>query len=258
MLFFGDINKEDNEQRKEPLTCVIGAWCADGCAIVADTRISRGYETTNESKIHVLWDRAVLTGAGTTSLLDKMARALTKSKIPSTPDFDKVVEIIEDIVVGLRTRYEKRLGKGYNLAALMMGLEEFDKGDPYLRLIYQNGITEDVKQFSIIGHGSDYIALLYRILYDDMLNAEELAVLGYFCISALALSDVDQSVGTDRWGPEAVILKTDQEPRILNPDANEFRTARESLKTLQFKYKLVKGIWSTTPQAYETVDPRLF
>jgi hypothetical protein len=65
-------------------------------------------------------------------------------------------------------------------------LEGFDKGDPYLRLIHQNGISEHVKQFAI-GHGADYIALLYRMLYDDMLNVSELAVLGYFCISALAL-----------------------------------------------------------------------
>lgn len=258
MEFLGGMNKEHTEQRREPLTCVIGAWCADGCAIVSDTRISRAYEATNESKIHLPWDRAVLAGAGTTSLMDKLARAITKSKIPTTPDFDKVVATIENVVAALKTRYESRLGRLYSLQALMMGLEGFDKGDPYLRLIYQDGFSEDVKSFSIIGHGAPYVALLYRMLYDDMLRVEELAVLGYFCISALTLSDVDQTVGTEEWGPEAVILKTDQEPQILNPDAKEFRTARESLKTLKFKYKLVRAIWPVIPQAFETIDPTFF
>jgi 20S proteasome alpha/beta subunit len=63
------------------LTCVIGAKCAEGCVIVADRRVLRSYEATEESKVRIIWDRSVIAGAGTATLLDKLANSLTKSKI---------------------------------------------------------------------------------------------------------------------------------------------------------------------------------
>jgi len=245
-------------KRKKLLTCVIGAKCADGTVIVSDTRIMREFEATNESKIHLIRDRAVLAGAGTTTLLDKFAEALAKSKIPSALDFQKVVEIVEDIMYNLKERYEHRIPEDYGIQTLIMGLQDFDKGDPYLRLVHGEGISEEVKEYAIIGHGAPYVAPLFRLLYDNMLTVNELAILGYFAISSIVILGLDQTVGMTHLGPESVVLKTNEEPRFLNPLDQEFSTARKSLNDLRFRYKLIKAIWARIPQAYENIDPSLY
>jgi 20S proteasome alpha/beta subunit len=175
---------EGNDSRC-PLTCVIGAVCADGCAIISDTRVMREFEATNESKIHLLGKKAVLVGAGTGTLIDKLADRISESTIPSSPNLNAVVESVENIVISMRERYGPVLSNNYNFQALVMGLQEFDTGDPYLRLIHGVGISERVIDFAIIGHGAPYVASLFRLLYDRMLTATETAVLGYFCISSI-------------------------------------------------------------------------
>jgi len=243
-----------HKQRK-PLTCVIGARGADGCAIVADTRAMREYEASNISKFHILWDRVAIAGAGTSVLLDKFAEGIQKSEIPSAPDFGKVVETIEDIVGEVSTRYQTRLGPDSGLEALIMGLENFDKGEPYLRIVYQQGITEDIGQFAIIGHGAPYAHPLYRLLYDPMLTANELAVLGYFVISTIVYLGLDQTVGMTQMGPECVILRANEEPKFLNPLDDEFKTARASLENLKFRANLITSIWQKIPMASSSIFP---
>lgn len=239
------------------MTCVIGARGADGCAIVADTRITREFEATNESKFHILWDRVTLAGAGTTALLDKFAEGLGKSAIPSSPDLDDITVQVEDIVHGIWQRYVPRLGRDCGLEALIMGLEKFSKGDPFIRRVLGEGVTEHVNEFAIIGHGAPYVSMLFRALYDPMLTASELGVLGWFSVTALAQSGLDQTVGIGPIGAEAVILRANEQPRFLNPLEAEFKAARESLSGYRFRLKLVKSVWGTPPQAYENLPPGL-
>jgi 20S proteasome alpha/beta subunit len=244
--------------RRPILTCVIGATCADGCIIVSDTRVMREFEATNESKIHLIGKRAVLAGAGTAALLDKLAGYISKSGVSTATDFHKVVEDIEDITFEMRQRYHPMLDNQYNFQALIMGLQEFDKGDPFIRLIHAAGISEVVKNFAIIGHGAPYVAALFKLMYDNMLNVNELAALGYFCIASIVFLGLDQTVGMSPLGPEAIVLRTNEEPRFLNPLQTDFCRARESLNNLQFRFKLVKSIWPQIPQAFGNLDPSLF
>jgi len=245
-------------KRRKLLTCVIGAKCAEGTVIVSDKRVMREFEANNESKIHKLWDRVVLAGAGSTALLDKFAEAISKSTIPTAPNFQRVVEIIEDVIYGIQTRYRPRIGEDYDLQSLIMGLQEFDRGEPYLRLIHETGISEDVKDYAIIGHGAPYVAPFFRLLYDPMLTVNETAVLGYFAISTIVYMGLDQTVGINELGPETIVLRADEEPVFLNPLDPQFMTARQSLKSLVFRYKLVKAVWNHLPQAYENFQQSLF
>jgi 20S proteasome alpha/beta subunit len=252
--------KKPNRQlkRRTSLTCVIGAKCAEGCVIVSDTRVLREFEANNESKINKLWDKVVSAGEGNTAILDNFSAELAKSKLPSTPDFGKVVKTIEDIAHVLQARYRPRIGMDYEFQALVMGLKNFDKGDPYLRRVYGEGISEEVKDFAIIGHGAPYVTPFFKLLYDRMLSVNELAVLGYFVISTIVFLGLDQTVGFGQYGPEAVVLKPNEEPLFLNPLSKEFSTARDSLSSLKFRFKLIKSIWTEIPQAYENVDPSLY
>lgn len=240
------------------MTCVIGAKCAEGCVIVSDTRVLREFEASNESKINLLWDKVVTVGEGNTAVLDNLAAELSKSELPSTPDFGKVVKIIEDIANNLQARYRPRIESDYEFQALVMGLQNFNNGDPYLRRVHGEGISEEVKNLAIIGHGAPYVAPLFNLLYDNMLSVNELAVLGYFAISSIVFLGLDQTVGFTQLGPEAVVLKSNEEPRFLNPLSKEFSTARSSLNSLQYRFKLIKSIWTEIPQAYENMDPSLY
>lgn len=246
-------------QLVEILTCVIGAKCAEGCVIISDTRVMREFEATNESKIHVLWDRVVTSGAGNAAILDNFAADLEESKVPETPNFAEVVKTIEDIAFALHGRYRPRLGSDYDFQALVMGLEKFDSGDPFIRLVHGEGISEAIENYAIIGHGSPYVNPLFKLLYDNMLTVTELAVLGYFSISTIVHLGLDQTVGVGFLGPETIVLKPGEKPTFLNPfEKKDFSTCLESLSALKFRYSLAKKVWSKLPQAYENIDPNLF
>ena len=59
------------------MTCIIGAKCAEGSVIVSDTRVMRGYEANIQSKIQLCWERVVISGSGTTGLVDKFSEAVS-------------------------------------------------------------------------------------------------------------------------------------------------------------------------------------
>jgi hypothetical protein len=126
-----------------------------------------------------------------------------------------------------------------------------------MELIHAEGISEFVRDFAIIGHGAPYVAALFKLVYDNMLNVNELAVLGYFCIASIVFLGLDQTVGMSALGPEAIVLRANEEPRFLNPLQSDFSKARESLNDLRFRLKLVKSIWPQIPQAFENLDPSL-
>ena len=240
------------------MTVVIGAKCAEGCAIISDLRVLREFEADNESKINKLWEKVVSVGAGNTAVLDSFSAELAESELPSAPDFTTAIKTIEDIAHRLQERYRPRIAECYEFEALVMGLKNFDKGDPYLRRVYSQGISEEIKDFAIIGHGAHYTATFFKLLYDRMLSVKELAILGYFAISLTVFLGLDQTVGFTKLGPEMVVLKSDEEPQFLNPLSHDFDVPRSSLDDLKFRYKLIKSIWSKIPQAFENMDPKLF
>jgi 20S proteasome alpha/beta subunit len=246
-------------KRNKLLTCAIGGICATGAVIISDKRILRNdYEAANESKIQPIGENMILVGSGTTALLDKLAELIKHSKIADATDFQTAVNMVEDLVFDLRKRYEPRIGKEYDFEALVMGLKDFNKGEPYLRWISKDGISEEVKTFSIIGHGAPYVTPIFKLLYDNMLTANELGVLGYLAISSIICLGLDQSVGCDMLGPDVVVMRVDEKPAFLNPLSPEFIIARNSLKSLRFRFKLVDSIWGERPQAYKNYDSALF
>lgn len=245
-------------KRKKPLTCIIGAKCADGCAIIADTRVLREFQSSNESKISVLWDKVTVAGEGSTAVLDNFVEELSRFALPDNPNFGKVARIIEDMAHTLQARYRPRIAEEFEFSALVMGLKSFNAGDPHVRLVYSEGISEEVKDFAIIGHGAPYAVPFFRLLYDNMLTVNELAVLGFFTIASVSFLGLDETVGFSQLGPEAVILRANRELSFLNTLGPEFSTARQSLSFLKFRYKLIKSIWATIPQAFENLEPSLF
>lgn len=118
----------------------------DGCFIVSDRRETIGSEIRDVNKIHPIWNNtAVIAGAGDARLLYK----LTQSISGSIPVFPQVVETIEYNVNELRKCYAERIestNNKYGLEVIFMGLK-FDNGDPYMHLIYGDGISRNIEKF---------------------------------------------------------------------------------------------------------------
>jgi len=238
------------QKRRKPLTCVIGAKGADGCAIIADTRVMWEAEAYDQSKLNILWDRIVLAGSGSAPMLEMFADGLAESKIPEAPNLSAASKQIEDVIYAIRERYEPRIGEDCELEALIMGLDGFSEGEPYLRHVYSRGFSERIDNFAIIGHGAPYASMLFRLLYDPLLTAKELAILGWFTISAIVSSGLDQTVGIGPLGPEAVMVRTDEAPQFLTPFDEQLSAAKDSLSKRRYRLKLLENIWGRVPQAY--------
>lgn len=234
------------------MTCVIAATGADGCVVIADTRVMREYEASYRSKFHILWDKMAIAGAGTGLLLDELDEGLSALKVPTDADFRTIRQMVEDVMKGIKDRYENRLGDDFNMQAIIMGLEGFDKGEPELRILHSGGVSERVEDWTIFGHGDRPTAPMFKLFYDPHLTCEELAVLGWFSMAETIMLGIDQTVGMTQMGPECVVLRKNSEPTFVNPLGQQFNSARAALSNLGFRLKLVTSIWEKVPLAYES------
>ncbi len=185
-------------------------------------------------------------------MLDKFAERLDRSRIHRLRDSEAIIEELEDILRGIEQRYRERLGRNYVLDAVVTGLDRFDRGEPYLRHVFDDGTSENVRAFEIIGHGREYASTLFKLLYRSDLTATELGVLGWFTISTVCALDLDQTVGVPETGPEVVILRNNEQVTWFNSARHDFRAAKDSLRGLGYKTKLLDSIWNRTPEAYRT------
>lgn len=241
------------KKRQKSVTCIIGAYCAEGVVIVSDTRVMREYEATSETKLHRFFDESVVIGAaGSTSVSDYLVEDLNSNK-PSSDlsSFNDITKNIEDSICKIKSRYLARMGRnGFEIEVLIGGLDSVDKGEPILKRTYQNGISENVTKFAIIGHGAPYATTLFGLMFDQMLTIRETALLGSFVISAIISLGYDQSVGVDNLGPEVVVIKTDEKPEFMDTSTKDFERTKNVAKSLNFKNQLVLSIWGYVPQAH--------
>jgi 20S proteasome alpha/beta subunit len=234
------------------VTCIIGAYCAEGVVIVSDTRVMREFEATNETKLHRFWDESIVIGtAGSTTVSDYLVADLNDNKPLNVSSFSDITKNIENSICGIKSRYIARMGKdGFDIDLLAGGLEGVDKGEPILKRIYHNGTSENVTKFAIVGHGAPYATTLFGLMFDQMLTIKETALLGSFVISAIISLGYDQSVGVDNLGPEVVVIKRDEKPEFMDASTKDFERTKSVAKSLKFRNKLVTSIWEYVPQAY--------
>jgi 20S proteasome alpha/beta subunit len=241
-----------HKKRHKSVTCIIGAYCAEGVVIVSDTRVMRELEATNETKLHRFCDESVVIGAaGSTPVSDYLVADLNNNKPLNVSSFNDVTKYVEDSICGIKSRYLARMGRdGFEIELLVGGLDGIDEGEPKIKRIYQNGTSENVAQFAIIGHGAPYATTLFGLMFDKMLTIRETALLGSFVISAIIALGYDQSVGVNNPGPEVVFIKDDEKPEYMDTSTKDFERTRSVAKSLGFKNKLVTSVWGDIPQAY--------
>ncbi|MBS3923310.1 MAG: hypothetical protein KGZ37_09225 [Nitrosarchaeum sp.] len=234
------------------MTCIIGATCIEGAVIISDTRILRGYQSSNESKFHFVFDKkVVVAGAGATATVDYLEDDLKQYEQSTVGESNEVIKKIEDSLTNVKTRYFARMGTDFEIDAIVGGIDCFETGNPYLRVVYANAVSEKIRNFHIIGHGAPYATTLFSLMYDYKLTINELAILGFFTISALERLGIDQSVGNNDNGPEIVVIKPNEKPERYDTTGDEFIHTRDWTANLEFKEKLIESIWKTRPTIFK-------
>ena len=144
------------------MTCIIGACCAEGVAIIADSRITKEYKSTINTKFHEFWDRNVIGAcAGVNAVIDRIKDVLNQKTNDIQPSsFKQVYETVEDSITEVKSRYLQRMGpENYDIEMLLGGLEGFNTGEPILKCVDKYGVSENVSKFVIIGHNVIYVAV---------------------------------------------------------------------------------------------------
>lgn len=201
--------------RRKPVTCIIAQKSRNGAVMVADRRALRGYEAREQDKIEVLPSGMVVGISGAGFLADKLLAKLRK--LPKRRDFDSALPPIEDIVGTLYKRYRPRFGYSNweGVSALVMARDRFHSGNPRVAFVMQEGVSEEVNDFEIIGHGAPYATPFIKMLYSNDAGLEQMWRGAFYSISLIEGLELDESVGGL---PSVVVLPRGSQPHIMTDE----------------------------------------
>src|SRR6266487_823612 len=248
--------RQQQQKSRRNMTCIIGALCAEGVVIVADSRSTNEFQTNLITKFHQFWNgRVIVACAGVNSVIDRFIDVLNEKTKDSEPaSFKQVYETVEDSVSEVKTRYFPKLGHDYDIELLVGGLGGFDRGEPILNRVDRFAVTENISKFDIIGHGKPYAMSLFKLMYDNMLTLRETAILGSFVITSIVSMELDQTVGISNFGPEVIVIRDNNVPEYYDTAQEDFRLTNDMAKSLEFRNALVMSIWNKIPQAYSQIQ----
>lgn len=233
-------------------TCIIGAKCSDGVTIVADRRVMRGLEATNEDKLFILGretDPKVIVGAsGLSGIMDRFIPMVMNSIVTvRAQSLWEIINEVEDNMKILSDRYGERFRSETSqekqeelISAFVCGLDSLVEGEAKIYHCYQNGFSEEIRQYDILGHGKPYALPFLKLLYDPQISTREMVDLSACVILNIEKLEVDQSVGGL---PDALILQN----RNINPitvELNEIKSVENHFNEHFGEMKnLLRNLW---------------
>jgi 20S proteasome alpha/beta subunit len=141
-------------KRAKPLTCIIAQKSSKGAVMIADRRALRGsYEAVEQDKMFTLPNGVVIGAAGMKFMMDKFIPRIRRAR--GNRDLPTLVSAAEDIVRDLYQRYRPRMTRDTwgGFGVLVMGLDKIKSGEPTIYQILEEGYSEEIPEFEIIGHG---------------------------------------------------------------------------------------------------------
>jgi len=199
MAFVRQLRQKDHFIRyridRDPdLTYVIGARCKDGILIISDSRVTRGNDVNQAEKIIRPIDNAIVGAAGTTALFSKFLRQIDENiKNQEIKTWSELINIVEDITLKLNQRYIDRTREA---TEVLMAIQDVE-GDAKLYFVSPQGVAEEVKRVSVIGHGEPYGALLLKTMWKPDMTMRETAEIATFILTLIQVTEVDNSVDAD-------------------------------------------------------------
>lgn len=174
------------------MTLIIGAKCKDGVIILSDSRVSRGHDLNQYRKIFVPIDGTFIGASGTTGVFIKFLKKVNqKVESGEISSWDELIDIVEDLVMQLSSRYYRRTG-GDPIDVLMALKPSDDKSEIYH--ITSEGVAEEVFTIMAIGHGEPHASLFLKTMWNSDMTMRQTAVLGSFILTTIHQQGMDSSV----------------------------------------------------------------
>jgi|Deesub1362A_J573_1020465.scaffolds.fasta_scaffold00418_13 20S proteasome alpha/beta subunit len=189
------------------MTLVIGAKCKDGVVLVADRRVIRGVESSEEKKIISPLENFVVGFSGNVGIMDKFVkeidhlfekRELARQQGEELEDLTwrAFFNWLEELMKWLYDRYNPRLkalSDEFDLS-LLIGCKQFEyRADLYF--MNRTGIAYEIKSFEAIGSGRFHAMPFLKAIYDEGISIERMVKLGVFIVDLLDAIGVDLTVG---------------------------------------------------------------
>lgn len=222
------------------MTCIIGGKCKDGVVLIGDKKIIN--EVTNqaeyEEKLFIFekdnfYYPIVVGSSGTVGLYDKFkTEAIESLEEIRSPGFDSrgfdkgfdthvsgmiysyssevngtnkevildpYLERLEDIIKKYKKRY---IGERFDV--LFAAQVKF-KG-AVLRYISENGLSEDMDKFKVIGSGEVAASVFLKAINPNNVSMREFAKWGFFIIRYIEEYGIDNMVGVGRDKPQIYFI----------------------------------------------------
>jgi len=224
------------------MTLILGIICKDGLVMASDTQseFERGspVKRINTEKLRILNNKIVIGGAGINALIDKAIRKIEEEynlmlqngyddlRIliegeENTPEKEKTINGAEYIISEIHKIYNVQRPTfiyGSPTAEesldfyLMIGGFSYFNGikKPDLYILYENGISEPMKDYATIGSGSAYAEYLLEKYYDNNITTDQAIKLAIFTISEA--QKMDPNVG----GKINIIKITNDNTQIID------------------------------------------
>jgi hypothetical protein len=149
------------------------------------------------------------------------------SRQSSTKDFTSFVGRIETIVASLYRKYRRRLGYSWEgFDVLVMGLDGLSKGSPRIRHVYQEGYSEEIDTYEVIGHGQDFAMPFVKMLYSPEASVPEMWKGSMYAIGLIERLELDVTVGGN---PDVVIAKKGVRPQFFGWGQREYEGAIDGI-----------------------------
>lgn len=240
--------KEREKQLQERIktTCIIGAMCEDGILLAGDRRVLRGGMVSEEEKIIRPHELNVLyASSGTTALMDEFlgqvemllhSHETGATEIITMDDFKKS---LENISFYIYDRYTKRTPQHVLDVFVSYKNAEYPTE---LYHIHREGITEEVKQFDIIGSGETYVLPFIKSLYYEGISLNDMT---WICCYVLGLMNEQQLHYSVGGLPQIVWFKHENKEGDANPVQVDEKEIKKIIKTLKGgNKKLSENIWN--------------
>lgn len=237
---------ENYLQEMVKTTCIIGAACEDGILLAGDKRVLRGGMVSEEEKIVRPHELNVLyASSGTTALMDEFLEQVgmllyaheTGTAEITTMDYFK--KSLEDISFYIYDRYTERTPQHALDVFVSYKNAEYPAE---LYHIHREGISEEVKEFDIIGSGETYVLPFIKSLYYKGISLHDMT---WICCYVLGLMDEQQFHYSVGGLPQIVWFKNENEKGDANPVQVNEKEIKKIIKTLKGENKkLSENMWN--------------
>jgi 20S proteasome alpha/beta subunit len=178
------------------MTFILGSRCKDGVVLIADRKITIG-EGEDYDECDKLFGeiRHVICGSSGDAGMFELFRGYVMDYINTHPNevtFENAIVKLALCVLKINKEY----GYPPNLYNVLVAIQRPQEGrKSRLNLIQGSGTPYTIKNYHVIGSGEPYAKVFLKRCWDDQMNMEQVAEIGYFIVKYIEDFKLNFTVG---------------------------------------------------------------